>query len=62
MNLIDWLKGKKTYSVSVLAAVAGIVNYYNANNHNLQTLVVYLLFGGGLSALRAAISKLPTTA
>lgn len=52
-----FLEGKKTHLVALATAVDGLYQYYVQHNSNWQTLVAYLLVGGGLSALRAAITK-----
>jgi hypothetical protein len=57
MNLVTWLQGKKTYIVALIATLDGIYQYYVQHGNSRQALVTYLLFGGGLAALRAAISK-----
>lgn len=53
----NYLAGKKTYIISTLTVVDGLWTYYVQHGSNLHTLLTYLLFGGGLAALRAAISK-----
>ncbi len=57
MNLITWLQGKKSYIIALIATLDGIYQYYIQHNSSRQALVTYLLFGGGLAALRAAVSK-----
>lgn len=52
-----FLSGKKTYVVAVLSAADGLYQYYVQHGSNWRTLAIYLLFGGGLAALRAAVSK-----
>lgn len=52
-----FLAGKKTYVVAVLSALDGLWQYYIQHGSNWRTLAIYLLFGGGLAALRAAVSK-----
>lgn len=52
-----WLEGKKTYAFSIATAVQGLYTYFIQHGSNLHTLVSYLLFGGGLAALRAGIKK-----
>lgn len=56
-NLVNWLKGKKTYIVSVVTAADGLYQYYIQHGSNWHVLGAYLLFGGGLASLRAAVSK-----
>lgn len=61
MNLVTqvqvWLAGKKTHIIAILIVVDGAYQYFIQNGSNWHTLAVYLLAGGGLSALRAGISK-----
>lgn len=57
MKLLTTLSGRKTYIISTLTALDGLYQYYVMHGSNWQTLVIYLLFGGGLAALRAGISK-----
>lgn len=57
MVVIKWLEGKKTHIVAALAALDGLYQYYIQHGSSLHTLGLYLLLGGGLSALRAAVSK-----
>lgn len=56
-QLVTFLEGKKTYLISVLTVVDGLYQYYIQHGSNWQTFLVYLLFGGGLAALRAAVAK-----
>lgn len=58
LALKAWLEGKKTYIVAVVAALDGLYQYYVQHGLNFKALVVYLLCGGGLASLRAAINKL----
>ena len=57
MGLITYLEGKKSYAVAALTALDGLYQYYVQHGSNWHTLAAYLLFGGGLAALRAAIAK-----
>lgn len=57
MNLITWLQGKKTYLIALLSVLDGLYQYYIQHGSSRQALISYLLFGGGLAALRAAVSK-----
>ncbi len=57
MTLITWLQGKKTYLVSLLTVLDGLYQFYVQHGNSRQALITYLLFGGGLAALRAAVSK-----
>jgi len=52
-----FLDGKKSYSIALLTALDGLWQYYVQHGSNFHTFVVYLLFGGGLAALRNAVSK-----
>lgn len=56
-TLKNYLEGKKTYIFAVLIVGQEVWTYYVQHGSNLHVLVTYLLFGGGLAALRAAISK-----
>lgn len=56
-NIKNYLEGKKTYIFVTLSVVQELWTYCVQHGSNLHTLVTYLLFGGGLAALRAAISK-----
>lgn len=60
-RLVIYLQGKKTYIVSALAAFDGLWQYFVQHGMNVKALLVYLLFGGGLASLRAALSKLDLT-
>ena len=57
MQLVHWLEGKKTHIIAALVALDGLYQYYVQHGSSRQALLVYLLAGGGLSALRAAIAK-----
>jgi len=57
MNLVTWLEGKKTYIVGVLTAADGLYQYYVQHSSDAHSALAYLLAGGGLAALRAAIAK-----
>lgn len=59
MNIVTWLQGKKTYIVSIATAVDGLWQYYVQHNTDWKALANYLLVGGGLAALRAAVAKVP---
>lgn len=52
-----YLDGKKTYILSVLAVLDGGYQYYIQHGSNIHTLIAYLLTGGTVAALRAAIAK-----
>lgn len=56
-QIVDWLKGKKTYIVAFLAILDGLYQFVVQHGLSRQALVTYLLTGGGLAALRAAVSK-----
>lgn len=56
-QFVAFLEGKKTYIVAVLSAADGLYQYYIQHGSNWHTLVAYLLVGGGLASLRAAVSK-----
>lgn len=56
-QLVKWFEGKKTYIVSVLTALDGLYQYYVQHNTDWKALANYLLVGGGLAALRAAVAK-----
>lgn len=56
-KVATYLEGKKTYAVSTLTALDGLYQYYVQHGSNLHTLLAYLLLGGGLAALRAAVAK-----
>ena len=57
MTLVAWFVGKKTYIISGLTVFDGAWQYYIQHGSNLHTLAAYLLLGGGLAALRAAVAK-----
>lgn len=57
VKLWMWLNGKKTYLISLLTALDGLWQYYVQNGMSTRTLVVYLLFGGGLASLRHSMAK-----
>lgn len=50
-----YLQGKKTHIIAIATALDGLYQYYIQHGSNAHTLLVYLLVGGGLSALRAGI-------
>lgn len=52
-----YLEGKKSYIVGILSAFDGLYQYFVQHHSSVEQLFVYLLFGGGLAAIRAAISK-----
>ncbi len=57
-SIVTYLQGKKSYIIAALTALDGLYQYYVQHGSNWHTLVAYLLFGGGLAALRASISKM----
>jgi hypothetical protein len=56
-TLVSWLQGKKSYIIAALTALDGLYQYYVQHGSNWHTLALYLLFGGGLAALRAGITN-----
>ena len=57
MQLIDWLKGKKTYIVAFLAVALNFAVYMNWLTVDQLAQVNALLGGLGLAALRASVNK-----
>lgn len=55
--MLKYLEGKKSYIISVLTAGDGLYQYYVQHGSSAHTLFAYLLTGGGVAAIRAAISK-----
>ena len=55
--MIVWLEGKKTYIIALLTIIDGFYQYSVQHGLSRQSLINYLLIGGGLAALRAAIAK-----
>lgn len=53
-NLIEWLKGKKTYIIAVIVGVVGALNYLGII---IPEWIYALLAAIGLGTIRAAISK-----
>lgn len=56
--LVLWLEGKKTYLVSLAAGLDGLYQFTVAHGLGWKGLLNYLLLGGGLASLRAAVSKI----
>ena len=56
-NLVKKFDGYKTYGVAVVTVVYGAYQTYIQTGSNWKTFVPYLLVGGGLGSLRAAIKK-----
>ncbi len=60
-NFINWLSGKKTYIISVLMVLVGVVNYLSGDITLSQFLqsqdLILMLEGLGLGALRAGVFK-----
>jgi hypothetical protein len=53
-KLIEWLKGKKTYIVAIVAAVTGVLQAFGVV---IPEYVYAVLAALGISAVRAAITK-----
>lgn len=56
-SLVTTLEGRKTYIVAALSALDGLFQFYVQHNTDWKALANYLLVGGGLAALRAAVAK-----
>lgn len=57
-NLIAVLKGKKTYIVAILTIMYALSGLATGNLSWPAAIMLILPFAGGLSTIRAAISKL----
>lgn len=55
-NLISWLKGKKTYTVAIVAVVYALSSVATGNM-TWQQAFAWFLASGGISSLRGAIAK-----
>lgn len=53
MNVLNLLKGYKTYLIAAVTVVFGVVDKHNQS----AVLMAYVLTGAGLAALRAAVAK-----
>ena len=58
-NIITALQGRKTYLFATATALDGLYQYVVQHGLNVHALINYLLAGGALAAVRAAISKVP---
>jgi hypothetical protein len=54
-NLINWLKGKKTYTVAIIAVVYALSSVATGNM-SWQQAVAWFLGSGAISSLRSAIA------
>lgn len=54
-NLISWLKGKKTYTVAIIAVVYALSSVATGNM-SWQQAVAWFLGSGAISSLRSAIA------
>jgi hypothetical protein len=58
MNLINWLRGKKTYFLA-LALFAYTIGGYLTGHMTAQEALALIYSSGVIASLRAAISKVP---
>jgi hypothetical protein len=54
-NLITWLKGKKTYTVAIVAVVYALSSVATGNM-SWQQAIAWFLGSGAISSLRSAIA------
>jgi len=54
-NAVKYLSGKKTYVVSFVTVVYGVLNL--VQGHHWAQIIPYLLAGGFGGAIRAAVAK-----
>ena len=57
MNIIEWLKGKKSYVIAIGAVAYGLYMGFSGAMEWKEVLP-YILGGGGLAAIRAALAKI----
>ncbi len=53
-KLIEWLKGKKTYIIAIIGAIAGVLQAFGIV---IPEFVYAILAALGIATVRAAITK-----
>lgn len=56
-NLVEWLKGKKTYFMALGVAVVAFAQYMGWLSNEAAVMLYGLLGAGGVATMRAAIAK-----